>query len=228
MQGLLERLDFGAMLLSRAGREASDAPFDFHSEKLSKEIGYARFGKFKKEEVDELDKTLARFSDESKMRTLILDLRSPQALADFEIASLILGRFRPAGELLFKIRRPNEDRARLFTSRSAAKVWDREIIVLIDRETGNAGEIIAAVLRDRNGSLLIGETTIGMTVEYRDVPVAEDRILRYAANRRRPGMLHPRNPRRTAYCSADRNRRHSRSGQSTQPHTGLRLPRPPA
>lgn len=180
MQGLLERLDFGAMLLTQAGREASDAPFGFHSEKLSEEIGYVRFGKFKKAEVDELDKALVRFGDEKKMQTLIVDLRSPQAMADFEIAALILSRFRPAGELLFKISHPNEGRPRLFSAKEGPKVWERRVIVLIDRETGNVGEIIAAALRQSSGALTIGENTIGMTVEYRDVPVAEDRILRYA------------------------------------------------
>lgn len=180
MQGLLERLDFGAMLLTRAAREASDARVEFHSEKLDKTVGYVRFGKFKKEELDELDKALVRFADEKEMKTLLLDLRSPQAMADFEIAAQILGRFRPAGELLFKIRRPHEDRPRLFTSRPAPRLWERDIIVLIDAETGNVGEIIAAVLRKTSGSLVIGENTIGMTVEYRDVPLAEDRILRYA------------------------------------------------
>ena len=180
MQGLLERLDFGAMLLTKASREASDSPFLFRSEKLSEAVGYVRFGKFKKEEIDELDKALAHFSDEKAMTTLIIDLRSPQAMADFEIASSILSRFRPVGEVLFKIRRPQEERPRLFTSRSAPKVWDRYIMLLIDRETGNVGEIIAEVLRERTGCLVIGEKTVGMTVEYRDIPVGEDRILRYA------------------------------------------------
>lgn len=180
MQGLLERLDFGAMLLTKASREASDSPFVFRSEKLSEAVGYVRFGKFKKEEIDELDKALVRFLDEKSMTTLIIDLRSPQAMADFEIASSILSRFRPGGEVLFKIRRPQEERPRLFTSRSAPKVWDRDIMLLIDRETGNVGEIIAEVLRERTGCLVIGEKTVGMTVEYRDIPVGEDRILRYA------------------------------------------------
>lgn len=181
MQGLLERLDFGAMLLTKASREAQDAPFSFYSEKLSEEIGYVRFGKFKKQEIDELDKALARFSDEEKMETLIVDLRSPQAMADFEIASSILSRFRESGEILFKIRRPREERPRLFTSRDAPKLWRKNLIVLIDRETGNVGEIIAAVLRrDADRCFVIGEKTVGMTVEYRDVPVGGDRILRYA------------------------------------------------
>lgn len=180
MQGLLERLDFGAMLLTRADREARDAPFDFHSEKLSPEIGYLRFGQYKKEELESLDKALVRFGDEKALGTLIVDLRSPQAMADFEIAAQILSRFRPAGELVFKIRRPNESRPRLFTTREVPERWGRGLIVLIDRETGNVGEIIAAALRNASGCLVIGERTIGMTVEYRDVPLAEDRILRYA------------------------------------------------
>ncbi len=180
MQGLLERLDFGAMLLTKASREAQDAPFSFYSEKLSEEIGYVRFGKFRKEEIEELDKALARFNDEPEMQTLIVDLRSPQAMADFEIASSILSRFREVGEILFKIRRPREERPRLFTSRDAPKLWKRDVIVLIDRETGNVGEIIAAVLREDERCFVIGEKTVGMTVEYRDVPVGGDRILRYA------------------------------------------------
>ena len=180
-QGLLERLEFGAMLLTQEEREARNSPFKFHSEALTDEIGYLRFGKFDKAELDALDAALRRFEKENpEMKTLILDLRSPQKLADFEIASSILSRFRPVGELLFKIRRPNEDRPRLFIAKAPALPWKGRILVLIDRETGNAGEIIAAVLKDRGQCLAIGEPTIGMTVEYRDVPIGEDRILRYA------------------------------------------------
>lgn len=179
LQGLLERLEFGATLLTRESREARDSPFLFHSEKLSKTLGYVRFGRFRKEEVTELDKALVRFGDEPDLRTLILDLRSPQRQADFDIAASILSRFRPEGELLFKIRRPRDERPQLFLAKTARKQWDGPVIVLIDRETGNVGEIIAAVLKNRDGSLLVGEPTIGMTVEYRDVPIGEDRILRY-------------------------------------------------
>ncbi|MEM1443791.1 MAG: S41 family peptidase, partial [Verrucomicrobiota bacterium] len=48
------------------------------------------------------------------------------------------------------------------------------------RETGNVGEIIAAVLSRKANPLVIGEKTPGLTVEYRDVPLGEDRIMRYA------------------------------------------------
>lgn len=180
MQGLLERLDFGAMLLTRASREARDSPFEFHSEKLSDEIGYLRFGQFDKEELEDLDKALVRFRDEEAMETLIVDLRSPQAMASFDIAASILSRFRPSGEIVFSITRPGESRPRNFTTRPNSQTWDRNLLVLIDGETGNVGEIIAEVLHQASGALLIGEPTIGMTVEYRDIPVGEDRLLRYA------------------------------------------------
>ena len=50
----------------------------------------------------------------------------------------------------------------------------------MDGETGNVGEIIAAVLKRDTGCLVVGEQTPGLAVEYRDVPVGEDRILRFA------------------------------------------------
>lgn len=181
LQGLLERLEFGAMLLTHKGREARNSPFTFHSEALTDEIGYIRFGKFSRTEITALDTALKDFKKEQPaLKSLILDLRSPQKLADFEIASSILSRFRPPSELLFKIRRPDESRPRLFLAREPAAPWLGRTIVLIDRETGNVGEIIAAVLQKRGNCLTIGEPTVGMTVEYRDVPIGADCILRYA------------------------------------------------
>ena len=82
--------------------------------------------------------------------------------------------------MLFKIRRPDDNRPALFISKAARKSWNSPLMILIDRDTGNVGEIIAAVLKNRSRSLVIGEPTMGMTIEYRDVPIGEDRILRYA------------------------------------------------
>ena len=58
LQGLLERLEFGATLWTREGREARNSPFKFHTEALTDEIGYVRFGKYNKAEVDALDAAL--------------------------------------------------------------------------------------------------------------------------------------------------------------------------
>lgn len=180
LQGMLSRLDFGAMLLTEKQRAARNSPFLFHHGLVNKQIAYLRFGKFNKAGVSSLDEALTEFAKQKELQHLIVDLRSPQAQAEFSIASQILSRFRPPNELLFKIRRPGDDRPSLFVSKPASYNWRKNLILLVDHETGNVGEIIAAVLKRSSGCLIIGDQTPGLTVEYRDVPVAEDRILRYA------------------------------------------------
>lgn len=180
MQGILERLEFGAMLLTEAQRSARDSPYRYLSDRISSEIVYTRFGKFSRDELSRFDEDLSIWRTDEKVKTLVLDLRSPQIQADFGIASEILSRFRPPNELLFKIRRPGNDRAVLFSSRPNATSWGKETLLLVDSETGNVGEIIAAVLQRKNNSLVVGEKSRGLNVEYRDVSIGDDRILRYA------------------------------------------------
>jgi len=180
LQGMLERLDFGAMILTESSLSERDSPFGFHSETITDSTAYIRFGRFREGEIAELDEALAGFAADEALSTLLLDLRSPQSQADFAIAAEILSRFRPPNELLFKIRRPGNERATLFISKAKDANWSGDTIILVDRETGNVAEIIAAVLRKETGCLVIGEPTPGLTVEYRDVPIGSDRILRYA------------------------------------------------
>ena len=180
LQGMLGRLDFGAMLLTEKSRSERNSPFAFHHARIDKQTAYVRFGRFDQSGVDDLDKALAEFNKEKDIENLIVDLRSPQAQADFGIAARILSRFRPPNEMLFKIRRPGNDRPTLFLSQASQTGWQRNVILLVDYETGNVGEIIAAVLKRESNPLIIGQQTPGLTVEYRDVPLGEDRILRYA------------------------------------------------
>ena len=180
LQGLLERLDFGAMLLSEKTRAERDSPFNFHHARAHETIAYVRFGRYTEEEIGKFDTALKEYQADKAITHLILDLRSPQAQAEFSIASRLLSRFRPPNELLFKIRRPGNDRPTLFVSTPEAESCRLETILLVDRETGNVGEIIAAVLKRQSDYLIIGEKTPGLAVEYQDVPLGEDRILRYA------------------------------------------------
>ncbi len=180
LQGLLERLDFGAMLLTEKTRAESDSPFGFHHERVHEAVGYVRFGRFTEEEIGQFDAALKELQALAPVTHLILDLRSPQAQAEFSIAARLLSRFQPPNELLFKIRRPGNDRPSLFVSVPEAATCRLQPILLVDRETGNVGEIIAAVLKRETRCLVIGERTPGLAVEYHDVPLGEDRILRYA------------------------------------------------
>ncbi len=178
LEGLLSRMEFGAMLLTEDQRASQNSPYPFFAQKINANIGYVRFGRFEADEVEKLDAALEEF-EKAKIEHLILDLRSPQSKSDLETAAQLLGRFCDSGELLFKIQRPGDDRPRLFLADDHAK-WDRPLLVLIDAETGTAGETMGAVLKLKTDALLIGQPTMGLTVEYRDVPLGDGRILRYA------------------------------------------------
>jgi len=180
LQGMLDRLAFGAMLLTDEERSSRDSPHRFHRDEINTTTAYLRFGRYDESEVEALDQALAHFSGLGDLEHLVLDLRSPQATADFAIAAEILSRFRPPNELLFKIRRPGNERATLFVSKPVGSSWTKNLVLLVDRETGNVGEIIAAVLRRETGCLVVGETTPGLTVEYRDVAIADKLTLRFA------------------------------------------------
>lgn len=182
LQGLLERLDFGAMLLTEQTKADRDSPYVFQKALIHDTLGYIRFGRFAESEIAAFDGALKELQANAAVTHLILDLRSPQSQAEFSIAARLLSRFRPASELLFKIRRPGNDRPTLFMSSPEveAPTCHLEPVLLVDRDTGNVGEIIAAVLKRRTGCLVVGDQTQGLAVEYRDVPIGEDRILRYA------------------------------------------------
>jgi len=180
LQGLLERLAFGAMLLTEEERSSRDSPHAFHRAEINAATAYLRFGRYNASEVEALDEALASFAGSDSLEHLVLDLRSPQATADFAIAAEILSRFRPPNELLFKIRRPGNERATLFVSSPVRSSWNKNLVILVDRDTGNVGEIIAAVLKRESECLIVGEATPGLTVEYRDVPLDEGLTLRFA------------------------------------------------
>lgn len=59
-------------------------------------------------------------------------------------------------------------------------VWTRPLLVLVDDETNNLGETIAAVLRLRRQALLLGAATRGGAVRYETVPVDAEWSLRFA------------------------------------------------
>ncbi len=180
LQGLLERLDFGRCCSPKRRGRSAIPPSPFHHARAHEAIAYVRFGRYTEEEIGQFDTALKEFQADKAISHLILDLRSPQAQAEFSIASRILSRFRPPNELLFKIRRPGNDRPTLFVSSPEAESCRLQTILLVDRETGNVGEIIAAVLKRQTDCLIIGEKTPGLAVEYQDTPLGEDRILRYA------------------------------------------------
>ncbi|HEY2572962.1 MAG TPA: S41 family peptidase [Verrucomicrobiaceae bacterium] len=221
LQGLLERLHSGAQL-EPLRKETSPQEARVHSEFLAPDIAYLRPETLAEGESGLFEKALAGIV-EQKARHLILDLRATKAPGSFDEAALMLQCFVPQGELMFKMKQTGRDEAELFISRREP-LWRNRVVVLIDRDTNNAAEAIAAGLKARKLALTIGEPTRGLAVRYAEVPLDDKTALRYAGAE----MLLPDDsavfkkgvsPMITIHASMDEKRRvmETSSGKSLKP-----------
>ena len=178
LQGLLQRLDMGAELLTKLDAVRPIMESGVLSDMLTPEIAFLRPLALVEKEAALLEAKLREYRD-AKVPQVILDLRSPAPAGDFAVAAAMLECFVPEGELLFKLKQVGRDDAQLFISHRAP-VWTAPLLVLVDQETNNLGETIAAVLRQRKLAVLIGGNTRGATVGYETLPVDDQWLMRFA------------------------------------------------
>lgn len=177
-QGLLERLDLGAELVRKADAERPVLRRGVLFEKLTPEICYLRPLSFAEEEASQMEGHLKKAVEE-KLPYLILDLRSTVPPGDFNVAAAMLELFVPRGDLMFKLKQVGRDDPQLYIANREA-VWTKPLVVLVDGETCNLGETIAAVLAERKQALIIGSKTRGATVRYETMPLDSEWMLRFA------------------------------------------------
>ena len=175
VQGLLQRLGTGAALVPAA---ALPPPGKLVSELLLPSIAYLRPATLALEEIASLDTALEGLAA-SKVETLILDLRSPAAPGEPMATAEFLSRFLPDATPVFQVRTAGVEAVRPFVSKGKPH-WQKSLLVLIDGDTNNVGETIAAVLQHKLNAWLIGSPTIGHACEYRLTPVTPEWNLRIA------------------------------------------------
>jgi hypothetical protein len=178
MQGLLQRLDLGAELLTKVEAQRPAMKSGVLAELLTPEVAYLRPLAFTESEPALFETKLREFRD-SGITQLILDLRSAAAPGEFLTAATMLECFIPEGEVMFKLKQVGREDAQLFISHRAS-LWTHPMLVLVDEETGNLGETIAAALHQRKQAILIGTATRGASVQYESLPLDDQWILRFA------------------------------------------------
>ena len=177
LQGLITRLDFGAELIKDTGKEVPPEG-QMIAESLTTEIAYIRPFALNEQQIGAVQDKLKSLGDRGA-RHAILDLRAPAAPGEFELAASLLELFVPRGTLLVKLQQLGSEDAQLMLSRRDP-VWLGTLLVLVDEETNNLGETVAAVLRDQKRALVIGSPTRGATVRYETVPLDHGWKLRFA------------------------------------------------
>ena len=123
-------------------------------------IGYVKIDRFSESTSDELGKKLKTL-DGANLSGLILDLRdNPGGLLNQAIE--VSDFFLPRGELVVSTKGRAEGSAKAYRAPSKESIEIQvPLVVLINRHSASASEIVAGALQDHDRALIVGETSFG-------------------------------------------------------------------
>ncbi|XAL99921.1 S41 family peptidase [Phycisphaeraceae bacterium D3-23] len=123
-------------------------------------LGYIRMTQFLRQTADDMDAAIEQMQREGEINGIILDLRfNPGGLLSTAVE--VVDRFVPAGRIVSTVdadgRQTNSQNARRRTTYSG----DFPVVVLINRGSASASEIVSGALQDYERAFIIGENSYG-------------------------------------------------------------------
>ncbi|HEY6803340.1 MAG TPA: S41 family peptidase [Pyrinomonadaceae bacterium] len=116
-------------------------------------------GGFQRSSDDELREAIKKL-DEQGMRQLILDLRgNPGGLLDQAID--VASEFLPRGQVVVSVKGRTEYSEPVVYKSSGSEPATVPLVVLVNRNTASASEIVAGAIQDHGRGLIVGETSFG-------------------------------------------------------------------
>src|SRR6267143_1478797 len=116
-------------------------------------------GGFQRSSDDELREALKKLREQG-MRQLVLDLRgNPGGLLDQAID--VASEFLPRGQVVVSVKGRTEYSDPIVYKSSGSDPEDVPLVVLINRGTASASEIVAGAIQDHGRGLIVGETSFG-------------------------------------------------------------------
>jgi len=141
-----------------------------YSGEIEEGIGYIKLSKFNQGASEEMDEALEKLIDKN-VKGIILDLRmNPGGL--LVAARDIANKFLPKNSLIVFTRDRAGKREELFAP-DPAKLPAKPLVLLVNRGSASASEIVAGAIQDHDRGVLIGETTFGkgsVQTIYNDLP----------------------------------------------------------
>ncbi len=109
---------------------------------------------------DELRESIANLKKDGGMRQLILDLRNnPGGLLDQAID--VASEFLPREKVIVSVKGRSEYHEAAVYKSNGSDPEDLPLVVLINRNTASASEIVAGAIQDHGRGLVVGETSFG-------------------------------------------------------------------
>ena len=144
-------------------------------------VGYVKIGEFRESTSKDLSKALEKL-DKEGLEALIIDVRNnPGGLLNSSID--ISSKFLSNGEVVVSTDSRNEEK-RIYRSEFFGKKYlNIPIVVLVNKGSASASEILAAALRENNRAVLIGETTFGKGSVQTILPLSDGSAMRLTTSK---------------------------------------------
>lgn len=122
-------------------------------------VGYMHVTNFQETTGREVGDALERFKAAGPMKGLILDLRgNPGGLLNQAVE--MSSKFLQKGQVVVS-QHGRIDRDQVYSAQSGEEGSKYPIVVLVNRNTASAAEIVSGALQDHDRALIVGETTFG-------------------------------------------------------------------
>ena len=156
----IERAGSEAPLYFTIVRDAVPSPTIRDAYMIRPGTGYIGLtGGFQRSSDKELRESLDKLKKEG-MRQLILDLRgNPGGLLDQAID--VSSEFLPRGQVIVSVKGRTEYSDPVVYKSNGSDPEDVPLVVLINRDTASASEIVAGAIQDQGRGLIVGETSFG-------------------------------------------------------------------
>ncbi len=142
--------------------------------KNGKKVGYIYLSSFTENSANQV-KTALKELDKEKIDSLIFDVRSNTGGYLTSVTD-ILNMFLKKGHVLYSLEEKDKKQTYYDTTKEE---YDKDVVVLIDRKTASASEILASSLKESYGAIVVGTTSYGKGKVQNTYRLTKDTMLKY-------------------------------------------------
>src|SRR3954454_23876493 len=135
-------------------------------------IGYIRIKDFTATTVRELDEAIDKLKEQG-MQRLVLDLRqNPGGLLDAAVG--VADHFLDKGQMIVYTKGRTPDSEQNYLAPGKHNKTDMPLVVVVNRGSASASEIVAGAIQDHDRGMVVGETTFGKGLVQTVYPLSEN------------------------------------------------------
>lgn len=183
------RGEAGTSITLEIGRSGESQPFDVDLERanipvkstrerlLAPGIGYLRISQFQRKTHEDVGKSLDKLLESGELNGLVLDLRNnPGGVLQASVG--VADHFLDGGLVVYTEGRI-DDAASEYEAAAGDRLNGAPIVVLINRGSASASEIVAGALQDQKRAIIIGTQSFGKGSVQTVLPLSDEIAVKF-------------------------------------------------